>query len=133
MHKGPRIKASPAAYVQLLFLFVSFFGPEGTLLCFGEDGHLAIEFVEAHDGSGFGAQLAATENDACGPCKDVQFLSSPSYTEKASHTPQIIPLMAQSPVSASFLGENCPSKHIDPPECSHHKSLASLQSVVLLI
>jgi len=94
---------------------------------------MAIEFVESHNSSGFGAQLAGMENDACGPCKDVQFFSSPVYTRNASYNSQMLSLMSPSPVSPSFLTEQCPSKHINPPEYSYHKTLASLHSVVLLI
>jgi len=132
MYKGPRRKVLPAAYM-LLFLFVSFFVSEGTLLCFGKDGHMAIEFVEVHNGSGFGAQLGGTESDACGPCKDVQFLSGPVYTRNDSYNSQILSLISPSPLSPSFLTEECPAEHINPPENSHHKILASLHSVVLLI
>ena len=90
MIKELHLKTLPAAFMLVLFLFVSFFGSEGTLLCFGKDGHVAIEFVDVHNGSGFGAQLAGMENDACGPCKDVQFLSSPAYTRNASHNTQTL-------------------------------------------
>ena len=133
MFKGPRIKALPVACMLVLFLVVSFFGSEGTLLCFGKDGHIAIEFVDVHNGSGFGAQLAGMESDACGPCKDVQFLSSPAYTINASHSTQTFSLMSPTPMSLSFLSEEYPNKHINLPEYSNHKTLASLHSVVLLI
>jgi len=133
MNKSEHLKTLLTAFMLVLFLVVSFFGSEGTLLCFGKDGHIAIEFVDTHDGSGFGAQLAGTESDACGPCKDVQFLSSPAYTRNASHNTQTLSLMSPSPMSLSFLSEECPARHINPPEYSHHKTLASLHSVVLLI
>ena len=97
MYKEPHLKTLPAAFMLVLFLVVSFFGSEGTLLCFGKDGHMAIEFVDVHNGSGFGSQLAGMENDACGPCKDVQFLSSPAYTRNASQNTQTLPLISSSP------------------------------------
>ena len=133
MYKEPRIKTLPAAFMLVLFLVVSFFGSEGTLLCFGKDGHMAIEFVDAHNGSGFGSQLAGMENDACGPCKDVQFLSSPAYTRNASHNTQTLSLMSSSPISPSLPSKEYPDKYINLPQYSHHKTLASLHSVVLLI
>ena len=133
MTKELRLKTLPASFMLLLFLVVSFFGSEGTLLCFGKDGHMAIEFVEVHNGPGFGAQLAGMENDACGPCRDVQFLSCLAYTRNASYNSQMLSLMPPSPMSPSFLTEECPVKHINPPEYSHHKTLANLHSVVLLI
>jgi len=133
MYKGPRIKALPAAFMLVLFLFVSFFGSEGTLLCFGKDGHMAIEFVEAHDGSEFGAQLAGMESDACGPCKDVQFLSGPAYTRNASNYMQALTLISSSLISPSLPLKEYSQNYINLPQCSHHKALASLHSVVLLI
>jgi hypothetical protein len=130
MYREPHIKALPA-FMLLLFLIVSFFGSEGTLLCFGKDGHVAIEFVDAHNGSGFGSQLEGMENDACGPCKDVRLLSSPAYTKNASYYTQTLTLM--SPTSPSLPSKEYSCKHVNPPQHSHHKTLASLHSVVLLI
>jgi hypothetical protein len=134
MYKGPRIKALPAVFMLVLFLFASFFGFEGTLLCFGKDGHVAIEFVDACNGAGPGSELTGTESDACGPCKDVQFLSSPAHTNNASHYTQALPLMFSSLMSPSLPSKENSGKYIDLlPHYSPHKTLASLHSVVLLI
>jgi len=117
----------------VLFLVVSFLGSEGTLICFGEDGHVVIEFADACSRSGFGLQHAEMENDSCGPCKDVQFLSSPAYIRNASHNTQTIPLISSSSMVPSLpLKENI-GKYINPPYYSYHKTLASLHSVILLI
>lgn len=133
MYKETRIRALPAAFMLVSFLFVSFFGFEGTLLCFGEDGHVAIEFVNACKGAGVGSQLAGTESDACGPCKDVQFLNSPACTRNVSYYTQALPLMFSSPLSPSFSSKEHPGDYISPPQYSPHKTLASLHSIVLLI
>ena len=133
MNKGLHLKIFPAAFMLLLLLIVSFFGSEGTLLCFGKDGHMAIEFVDVHNGSGFGAQLAGMENDACGHCKDVQFLSSPAYTRNVSHNTQTIPLISSSSMFPSLPLKEYSKKRINLPEYSHYKTLASLHSVILLI
>jgi hypothetical protein len=133
MHNGPRIKALQSSFMLSLFLVVSFFGSEGTLLCFGKDGHMAIEFVEAHEGSEFGAQLAGMENDDCGPCNDVQFLSSPAYTRNPSQNTQTLPLTSLSSITPSLPSQEYSNKRINLPQHSHHKTLASLHSVVLLI
>jgi len=133
MNKMPHLKNFLTAFMLVLFLVVSFFGSEGTLLCFGKDGHMAIEFVEAHDGLGFGAQLAGMENDACGPCKDVQFLSSPAYTRNVSYNTQTLPLISSSSIFPSLPLKEYRGKSINLPEYSPHKTLASLHSVVLLI
>ena len=133
MTKELHLKTLPALFMLLLFLVVSFFGSEGTLLCFGKDGHMAIEFVDVHNGSGFGAQLEGMENDACGPCKDVKFLSSPVYTRNVSYNAQTPPLISSSSISPSLPLKEYSKNHIYLPQYSHHKALASLHSVVLLI
>jgi len=131
--KEPRIKAILAAFVLFLFLAVSLVSSEGTLLCFGKDGHVAIEFVDACNGSGFGSQLAGMESDACGPCKDVQIVSSPAYTTHISRLTQELPLISSSSLSPLFLLKEYTSKYIDLPEYSNYKTLSSLHSVILLI
>jgi len=131
--KEPRIKAILAAFVLFLFLAVSLVSSEGTLLCFGKDGHVAIEFVDACNGSGFGSQLAGMESDACGPCKDVRFLSSPAYTTHISRLTQALPLISSSSLSPLLLLKEYTSKYIDLPEYSNYKTLSSLHSVILLI
>ena len=133
MNKEPRINATLAACVLSLFLVVSFVSPEGTLLCFGKDGHVAVEFVDACNGTGLGSQLAGMESDACGPCKDVQFLSSPANTTNVSHYTQALPLISSSPVSPSLPLKEYPNKHMNPPEYSRYTTLASLHSVILQI
>ena len=133
MHKGPRIKALLAAHMLLVFLFVSFFGSEGTLLCFGKDGHMAIEFADVHNGSGFGEQLEGMENDSCGPCMDIQFLTSPAYTRNTSQNTQALSHISSSPVFSSLPQEEHSNKPVILSVSSYHKTLASLHSVVLLI
>lgn len=133
MHKEPLIKALPAAFMLVLFLVASFFGSEGTLLCFGKDGHVAIEFVDACNGSGFGSHLAEIESDACGPCKDIQFLSSPVHTNNVSHYTQTLSLNSLSPIAPPLPLKEYSDKHPNLPESLHHKTLASLHSVILLI
>jgi hypothetical protein len=133
MSKKSHLKTFPAAFMLVLFLFVSFFASEGTLLCFGEDGHMAIEFVDLHDSSGCGSQLAVTESDACGSCNDIQFLSSPAYTRHASQNTQALPLTSLSSISPSLPSIDFSNTHVNLPQHSHHKTLASLHSVVLLI
>jgi len=133
MNRALHLRSVPAAIMLILFLVASFFGSEGTLLCFGKDGHVAVEFVDACNGSGFGSQLTETESDACGPCKDVQFLSSPAYTRNASRNTQTLLLISSSPVVPSLPQEDSSNNPVILPVSSHHKTLASLHSVVLLI
>jgi hypothetical protein len=133
MHKKSRIKTFLSAIMLMLFLIVSLLGSEGTLLCFGKDGHLAIEFVNVCNGSGFGSQVAAAEKDACGPCIDIDFMDSPAYTRNTSHNTQTLSVISASPVSLLLPLREYPGKFIKLSESSHHQTLASLHSVVLLI
>jgi hypothetical protein len=133
MSRKEHLKTLPAAFMLVLFLVVSFIGSEGTLLCFGKDGHVAIEFVDECNGAGLGSQLAGMESDACGPCKDVQFFSGPACTNNAPHYTQTLPLMSASPMSPSLPSKEFPGTYVNLPEYSHQKVLASLHSVVLLI
>ena len=122
-----------SALVLVVYMLVAALSVEGSVLCFGGDGHVAVEFVGACNGSGFGSQLAGMESDSCGPCKDVQFFSSPAYTRNISHNTQTLPLISSSSMSPSSPLKEYPCKYINLPEYSHHKTLASLHSVVLLI
>lgn len=133
MLKKFQTRTSPAAFILVLFLAISFLVSEDTVLCFGKDGHVAVEFVDSCNGVGLGSQLAGGDSDACGPCKDAQFQGSPGYTRNASHNTQTFPLMSSSPMSPSLSSNEYSGKYINLPDYSHHKTLASLHSVVLLI
>lgn len=128
-----RIRQFLTAALLPFLLIVSFIGSEGTLLCFGKDGHVAVEFIDACNVSGIRSQLAEMEGDACGPCMDVQFLGSPAYTRNASHNTQILSLISSSPVLSSLPQEEYSNSPVILPVSPHHKTLASLHSVVLLI
>jgi len=134
MIKVLHLKTLPAAFMLVLFLAVSFLGAEGTLLCFSKDGHVAVEFVDSCNGPGLGSQLARGESDACGPCKDVQFISDPAYTGNVSHYSETLPLASLTPMSPALPAHENSVKPTDPPIFSHrNKTLDSLQSVILLI
>ena len=116
-----------------LFVILSAFSVEGSVLCFGEDGHVAIEFVDACNAKGFGSQHAGAESDACGPCNDVQILTVSAYIKNASHYMQTLRLMSPSLMIASLPSKDYPGWNINLHECSYNKTLVSLHSVVLLI
>jgi hypothetical protein len=128
-----KLKSMPSVIMLMLFLAASFLGSEGTLLCFGNDGHVAIEFLDACNSSGFDSHLEVIESDACGPCKDIQFLGCPAYTRNASHHTQALPLISSSLISPALSLKEYFNKRINPPDYLHDKILASLHSVVLLI
>jgi hypothetical protein len=132
MHRKQHLKILPAALMLVLFLAVSFVSAEGTLLCFGKDGHVAIEFVDICNGSSPGSELERTASDACGPCQDIQLLSSPANTNNASSFTKTFPLASLSQLAASLPLKENPG-YIELPQSPHHKTLASLHSVVLLI
>jgi len=121
------------ALVLVVHMVVAVLSVEGSVLCFGKDGHVAIEFVDACNGSGFGSQFAGMESDACGPCNDVHFLSSPAYTKNASHETQTFPLASPSPTYPSLPLRDYSRQSINLPKYSHDKTLTGLQSVILLI
>ncbi len=128
-----RVAGTRSAMVLMVYLVVSVLSVEGSVLCFGKDGHVAIEFGDACNGSGFGSQLAGMKSDACGPCKDVKLLSSPAYIKNASHDAQSFLLVSLSPVYPSLPVKEYSCKFIDLPKYSHDKTLAGLQSVILMI
>jgi hypothetical protein len=116
-----------------LFIILSAFSIEGSVLCFGKDGHVAIEFVDACNGSVFGSKVVGTENDACGPCKDVRFLDSPAFTHNTFHCARTPSVVSSVPTYPSLPSEEYSDNCIILPERSHFKTLTGLQSVVLLI
>jgi hypothetical protein len=132
-YRMPRIAGIHSVLVLVVYMTVAALSVEGSVLCFGEDGHVAMEFVDACNGSGFGAQLAGMESDTCGPCKDVQFLSNPAYTRNVSHYTQALHLMSPSPMSPFLPSKEFSDKYINLPEYSRYKTHACLHSVVLLI
>lgn len=134
MSKELYLKKALAVFMLILLLALSVFSFEGALLCLGEDGHVAVEFVNACNGAGFGNEIAGMEADACGPCKDVQFTSTPAYTRNVSPYTQALPLSFLPQMSPVLPVQDNSIKRAAPPVSSHQdKTLASLQSVVLLI
>ena len=133
MNREPHLKALPAAIMLVLFLVMSLFGAEDTLLCFGKDGHVAVEFVDACNGTVLGSQLAGMESDDCGPCRDIQLLSGPAYIKNDSHYTQMLSLESSAPMSPSLPLKEYSNKNIKLPQYLPHKTLAGLHSTVLLI
>jgi len=128
-----RITGILPAVVLVAYLVTALLSFEGSVLCFGRDGHVAVEFVDACNGSGFGSQLAGRESDACGPCTDVQFLNNAACTKNALHDMQMFPPISSSPMSPSLPSKDYHSTPSNPPQYSPHKTLAGLHSIVLLI
>ena len=121
------------AGVLVAYMVVALLSSEGMILCFGKDGHVAIEFVDACNGSGLGSQLAGMESDECGPCRDVKLLSGPAYIKNDSHYTQMLPLVSSTPMSPSLPLKEYSNTHKHLPEYPLHNTLASLHCIVLLI
>jgi hypothetical protein len=66
----------------LILTYVLFFtiGTDGALLCFGDEGHIAIELVQScNKSTDLGSALSPIDQqDECGPCSDVTFLTDPT-------------------------------------------------------
>lgn len=133
MNTSRHLRTLPAAFMLVLFLAVSCIGAEGTLLCFGKDGHVAIEFVKACNRAWSDTQFEGAESDACGPCRDIQLLSSPADTSAASPCMKTLPLTTLSRRSPVLLSKEDAGRNICLSPYPHHKTLAGLHSVVLLI
>ena len=116
------------------FLLISCFGAESSLLCFGSDGHVAIEFVETCNPQDLEVgHFESDRGDGCSPCKDVQFLKSPAHPTSIFQHANDLPVVTgfvpsiPSPDTASHRQIRLlPRNH-------HSKTPASLHSVVLLI
>ncbi len=117
----------------MLVLAGALAGAEGTLLCFSMDGHVAIEFVDACKGSWPGSQIDTVDTDACGPCHDLQLPGDPACRANASQGTPAPVLISSSAAAASLTVKEQPRHQSDLPDHTHHKTLASLHSVVLLI
>lgn len=135
MRQALYLKKIMAVLIITFVLCLSVVSFEGALLCFGKDGHVAIEFVDACGGSDFGSRFAKAEVDACGPCEDVQFQSSPGYSSRAFH-------FTEAHTQTLFsTAEGAPPLPIQAQLCSltslphkpPYKILAGLRTVVLQI
>jgi len=122
-----------AAFLTYLFIFLSAISVEGTVLCFGEDGHVAIELVDSCNGAGTGSQFTEMEGDDCGPCKDILIISGPAFTGNGLHHMQSIPPVSLNPVPPCLPSKEYLCKYIGPDESPYHLTPAGLHSVVLLI
>jgi len=117
------------------YLFISIFGIEGSLLCFSEDGHMAVEFVQSCNSRYADKGLAGSaQDDACGPCTDVHFLKNAASLKSTLQTANTF-----STVQGLLPGKFVLPQH-DPNDDSpilllnpHTENLAKIQSVVLLI
>ena len=128
-----RITGILAVMVIVIYMAVTVLSSGGALLCFGEDGHVAVEFVDACNSSDSGMHLSGAASDACGSCEDVLFQSNPAHTGNASQHALMLPAQ----VSSAFTPSLPPAGHSHPPvhlpEYCHHKTLSSLHTVILLI
>ena len=117
------------------YIFLSVFNTEGALLCFGNDGHIAIEFVDACGGQVSESGIAETGHiDACGPCTDVYFASDSAHLKNTLNEMNTLIGLSDNPLTTSGYIDNArqeiPADSLRPP---FNRSLSSLNSIVLLI
>lgn len=116
-----------------LYIFIALLGAEGSVLCFGDDGHVAIKFLHLPDGStpvsSFGC---AANDDACGSCVDMTFQGSTVYPKAALND-----LAPRSPHFSSHVTTVAPSSNVihntQPRRILIQSNLSGFKSVVLLI
>lgn len=130
----------------LLFCLFPIGQPLGTVLCFGADGHIALEPVHdrAHGTASLAAQGLLYQHVAtpragaehAGPCVDLFFASeggaqliAASDTCPKPETPVFVPVLIIVPASTEVPAPSIPPDH----SLSSHHSLTILRSVVLHI
>lgn len=132
MMKLSRLKKFKVCFALLVSLF-TIAGVGNLVLCFGEDGHVALEFSP----TGRCATAAEAVGDHCGPCVDIPLLAgtsdhqltlveAPSFREVIASIPQI-----------HFVGAGPEADRWQPLWLSSNllpdTILASLRTVVLVI
>lgn len=88
-------KYSISRIVLSVFILMITVVPVGTILCFGGDGHIEIEFIESYKHSAANPLSLSLVKDICGPCFDIPSTDNMSNTKNISqHTLQLLPLIA---------------------------------------
>jgi hypothetical protein len=133
--KKARSKILLSILILPAYFFLSVLNTEGALLCFGRDGHIAIEFVQACSGRDSGSGFAETDQkNACGPCTDVYFTTDSAHL-KNNTLNEVSPCIGLSDnvlmtsVSVDDAHHNMPARFLRPFD----KILTNLKSIVLLI
>jgi hypothetical protein len=134
MNMGQRKRRILISLGLLMTLVMTSGGAAGTLLCFGRDGHVTIEFAGLCDSAKEQFSFAGEEqNDGCGPCADVSFPDRNVIAQKVISPSLIFAISATTiflftpflnvPVVFAFRGTSLPFRN----------TLAALKSIVLLI
>ena len=134
-------------------VFVAYFsllvgGAHGTVLCLGENGHIAIEAAQNGDCKGFLSGLYLTDppshkpvfsgpaNQHCAPCVDFDLSPMYSYRMTAPVQKKLSPLQQKSSFSGTdhiLFSETSQGIILSPAQFSKHRSGTLLQTTVLLI
>lgn len=118
----------------LMVLVISAIGATGTLLCFGQDGHVTIEFAGRCDSAKERFSFADEEQpDSCGPCADVRFLGMNGVVNQGICP---FPFFAVSAAGGGVFAEtqNEPAVYaFNDASSPLRNNLDALKSVVLLI
>ena len=130
--------------VCLAYLVLVTGSGSASVICFGEDGHVAIEIDRGgtcadskHEPSPE-CQLSEAPHCHCGPCIDIPLGSELSAAKQASmeglvfQTNLLVPL-AVVELAASYIEQATVSTLSIPPPIYHNQNLLSLRTIVLLI
>ena len=132
-----------AAYFSLLAG-----GAHGTVLCLGENGHIAIEAAQNGDCNRFlpGFYLSnppsrkpvfsGGTNQHCGPCLDLALSTMYSYRMSEPAQKEVSPLQQKSSFSSTghiLFSETSPRIILSPEQFSEHIKASILRTTVLLI
>lgn len=122
----------------LLLTYILFFavGTDGALLCFGNEGHIAIELVQSCNNSkDLGSSVSpSTQQDECGPCSDVTFLTTPTVQrplqQDVNNTSLVLAITPVPEISAQvhLANNESPYSHKHPSPTLH-----SLKTVIIRI
>lgn len=134
-------------------VFVAYFsllagGVHGSVLCLGENGHIAIEAAQNGSCNRILPAFSLTDppyhkllisgpaNQHCGPCVDVDLSTMHSYRMAPSVQKKFSPLQQKNSFSATTyaLFSETPQRIVlSPAQFSKHSSATLLQTTVLLI
>lgn len=127
-------KSLSAAICVLVYMLISVTGMSGSVLCFGNDGHVAVEFVQnCNNANSRAASVEPASSDNCGPCKDVAFQSSIGFLQNTTrHSPVVfifIFVTIAFTLSCNKYVKQFLARRFLPPR----NSISSLKTVILLI
>ena len=152
LHRSPSRRSSRRLYLSLwlLGLLIGQGALQGFVLCFGVDGHIAVESASPGTGCSLFANVASQGAASlspiedigplywhCGPCSDLSISSESSYLlvrSAEARAPQVESLLLAASLSPLSTHVRILPEDLLPQALPQDRSfLSSLRSVVLLI